>query len=175
MARLPRKRATPTPRPHRGGDGLWRDVRDWLATARSAWTAYLQSLLVTFAVLLQCGSHQWFFTDEWGYITRNLPGMGRLGLFVPHSEYWSTIPILVYRGLFAAFGLHSHLPVTAVLMSATNGSAAAPRIMCQTRGGNADVDQRLGARYGADHRHAGAHTLRGHGELLRPSARRGPA
>ncbi len=114
---LAAQHGAPTPRPHRGGDGLWRDVRDWVVTARAAWSAHLLSLLVTFAALLQYGSHQWFFTDEWEYLTRNLPGMGRLGLFVPHNEHWSTIPILVYRGLFAAFGLHSYLPYILVLIA----------------------------------------------------------
>jgi hypothetical protein len=81
-------------------------------------------------------SGQWFFTDEWEYITPNLPGMGRLGLFVPpHNEYWSTSPILVYRGLFAAFGLHSYLPVTTVRMSASTVLQRRPRIMSQLEAG----------------------------------------
>ena len=50
------------------------------------------------------------------FITRNLPGQDRLGLFVPHNEHWSTIPILVYRVLFAGFGLHSYVPYILVLV-----------------------------------------------------------
>lgn len=85
-------------------------------TARNALIAHLLTLLATLLVLLYYGSHQWFFADEWEFITRNLPGQGRLGLFVPHNEHWSTIPILVYRGLFALVGLHTYLPYVIVLI-----------------------------------------------------------
>ena len=87
-----------------------------VGATRAALIAHLLSLAGTFAVLLYYGSHQWFFTDEWEFITRNLPGPDRLGLFVPHNEHWSTIPILIYRVLFAAFGLHSYLPYILVLI-----------------------------------------------------------
>jgi hypothetical protein len=99
----------------RPADGV-RGLRHWLVTERAAVIAHLLSLLVTLAVLLYYGSHQWFFTDEWEFITRNLPGQGRLGLFVPHNEHWSTIPILIYRVLFAAVGLHSYIPYILVLI-----------------------------------------------------------
>jgi hypothetical protein len=87
-----------------------------LGTARAALIAHLLSLAGGLAVLLHYGSRQWFFTDEWEFITRNLPGPDRLGLFVPHNEHWSTIPILLYRVLFAAFGLHSYVPYILVLV-----------------------------------------------------------
>lgn len=103
--------------PDRIGDYPWRRLLSWLATARAAFVAHLLSLLATFAVLLYYGSHQWFFTDEWEFITRNLPGPARLGLFVPHNEHWSTLPILIYRMLFAAVGLHTYLPYILVLIA----------------------------------------------------------
>jgi hypothetical protein len=103
--------------PDRRGDYPWRRLRGWLGTARAAFVAHLLSLLAAFAVLLYYGSHQWFFTDEWEFITRNLPGPARLGLFVPHNEHWSTLPILIYRMLFAAVGLHTYLPYILVLIA----------------------------------------------------------
>ncbi|MGH7723575.1 MAG: hypothetical protein ACRENL_12240, partial [Candidatus Dormibacteria bacterium] len=87
-----------------------------LTTAHAAFIAHLLSLLGTLGVLVYYGRHQWFFADEWEFITRNLPGPHRLGLFVPHNEHWSTIPILIYRALFAVFGLHSYLPYILVLI-----------------------------------------------------------
>ena len=75
-----------------------------LATARSALIAHVLSLAGGFRFCSISGSHQWFFTDEWEFITRNLPGQDQLGLFAPHNEHWSTIPVLVYRVLFAVVG-----------------------------------------------------------------------
>lgn len=58
----------------------------------------------------------WFVTDEWSFLTgRSLTGAGPdLGLLAPHNEHWTTIPVLVYRGLFQVFGLRSYLPYVAV-------------------------------------------------------------
>jgi hypothetical protein len=72
--------------------------------------AHAVSLVAALAVLTYYGARQWFFTDDWEFIVRNLPGPSRLGLFAPHNEHWSTIPLLVYRALFAVFALHTYLP-----------------------------------------------------------------
>lgn len=39
-----------------------------------------------------------------------------LDLFAPHNEHWSTLPILVFRGLFSLFGVRTYLPYLAVLI-----------------------------------------------------------
>lgn len=75
------------------------------------------SLPVAFAALLWFTSNQWFVTDEWEFIHRLIPGVGRLGLFAPHNEHWSTLPLLVYKGLFAVVGVRSYLPYMAVLLA----------------------------------------------------------
>jgi hypothetical protein len=58
----------------------------------------------------------WFFTDEWAFLTgRSLTGSGAVaGLFVPHNEHWSTIPVLVYRAQFHLFGLRTYVPYVAI-------------------------------------------------------------
>ena len=54
----------------------------------------------------------WFGGDDWFIITdRGLTsGPGRQGLFEPHFEHWSTLPILAWRGLYSTFGLRTFWP-----------------------------------------------------------------
>ncbi|HEY8913975.1 hypothetical protein [Lacisediminihabitans sp.] len=46
---------------------------------------------------------QWFFFDEWAFIT-----FDGLDIFAPHVGHWSTSPILVYEALIKLFGLNSY-------------------------------------------------------------------
>jgi hypothetical protein len=75
------------------------------------------SLPVAFAGLLWYTRRQWFTEDDWEFIHRLIPGVGKLGMFVPHNEHWSTLPLLVYKALFAVVGLRSYLPYMAVLLA----------------------------------------------------------
>ncbi len=61
--------------------------------------------------------HQWFTFDEWGTLADRKAG-SLDDLLDPHNDHWSTLPILVYRGLFALFGLRTYLPyqLSAVLV-----------------------------------------------------------
>jgi hypothetical protein len=59
--------------------------------------------------------HQWFFDDEWGFLLHR--GLSARQLLTPHNQHWSTVPVLVYRALFALVGLHSYLPYLAVLFA----------------------------------------------------------
>jgi len=69
------------------------------------------SLVAAFAFLLWENRHQWFWVDDWSFIVdRGIRGRHLLGLWEPHNEHWSTIPILIYRGLFAVFGVRTYLP-----------------------------------------------------------------
>jgi len=72
--------------------------------------------VVAFLLLLYLTRAQWFFDDEWEVIANRGFAGHPLNLFFPHNEHWSTIPILIYRGLFALFGLHSYLPYMFVLL-----------------------------------------------------------
>lgn len=70
------------------------------------------SLLIAAAVLLYLGRHLWFFFDEWDVV-----GNHQVGLLQPHNEHWSTLPYLVYAGLYPFFGLHTYLPYLAVVIA----------------------------------------------------------
>ena len=57
----------------------------------------------------------WFYSDDWAFLLRRGTvtedvDPGRLGLWEPHNEHWSTGPILIYRALFAVFGLRHYTP-----------------------------------------------------------------
>jgi hypothetical protein len=75
------------------------------------------SLPVAFAGLVWYTQRQYFTKDDWEFIHRLIPGVGRLGWFAPHNEHWSTLPLLVYRTLFAIFGLRTYVPYMAVLLA----------------------------------------------------------
>lgn len=46
------------------------------------------------------GRAQWFFQDEWTFLsTRDAGSLN--GLLRPHNEHWTTIPVIVYRLLSA--------------------------------------------------------------------------
>lgn len=77
---------------------------------------HVLSLPVAAGVLLWANRGQWFSHDEWEFFENRMHGWGAV-LFEAHNEHWSTIPILIYRGLFAAFGLRTYLPYAAVLVS----------------------------------------------------------
>jgi hypothetical protein len=83
---------------------------------RSAIVTHYLSLPAAFAGLLWYTRHQYFTLDDWEFINRALPGVGRLGLFAPHNEHWSTLPLLVYKALFALVGVRSYVPYMAVLL-----------------------------------------------------------
>jgi hypothetical protein len=75
------------------------------------------SLPAAFAGLLWYTRRQYFTEDDWEFIHRLIPGAGHLGLFAPHNEHWSTLPLLVYKVLFALVGVRSYVPYMAVLLA----------------------------------------------------------
>ena len=84
--------------------------------ARAAVVAHAVSLTAAGTLLVWFNRRQWFFGDEWEFFANRLHGGGR-ALFGPHNEHWSTLPILIYRGLYAAFGLRSYLPYVVVVLA----------------------------------------------------------
>lgn len=94
----------------------------WSASARGAVArAQLPDVLLAVVVAVSTGFYLtlarslWFSADDWAFLLRRgtvseeVPGAG-LGLWEPHNEHWSTGPILIYRALFAVFGLRHSLP-----------------------------------------------------------------
>lgn len=59
------------------------------------------------------GRAWWFVFDDWDFIAWRR-GTSASDLFRPHNEHWSTVPIVIYRGLYSLVQLHSYLPYQAV-------------------------------------------------------------
>ena len=63
-------------------------------------------------------SKLWFGGDDWFILLdrRVSPGPGQLGLFEPHNEHWSTVPILVFRAFDGLFGVREYWPYVLLLV-----------------------------------------------------------
>jgi hypothetical protein len=79
---------------------------------RSAYIGFGVVIVLAGIFVVYCARRLWFGGDEWFIITdRGLTsGPGHLGLFQPHFEHWTTLPILAFRGLYWAFGLRTYWP-----------------------------------------------------------------
>lgn len=66
-------------------------------------------LAVALPILIHLGSQYWFMGDEWAFLAGGSIANPEV-LFRPLHLHWVTIPTLVYRALYSAFGLHSYLP-----------------------------------------------------------------
>ena len=109
--------------------------RGWLTAAVNAvrplaprWgpVVVLVAGLVAAGVLLVESARQlWFFGDDWDFLLNRgtVPGAD-LGLLFPHNEHWSTIPILLFRAIFAVFGLRHYLPYALPVIAAHLGVVA---------------------------------------------------
>ena len=76
---------------------------------------HILTLVGGFIVLLYCNRDQWFFGDEWDFLGhRGVSGAER-SLWEPHTEHWSTGPILIYRALYAVYGLRTYVPYVVVV------------------------------------------------------------
>ncbi|MFN2556864.1 MAG: hypothetical protein ABR592_08320 [Nitriliruptorales bacterium] len=83
---------------------------------------HVLTLVVGLAVLVVASRGHWFVIDEWVFLTdRRLDDVR--GLFVPHNEHWSTLPIVLWRALFATVGLHSYWPYQLVTLGIHLGVA----------------------------------------------------
>ncbi len=90
----------------------------WTTLERVPWGLVHGLTLVAGAgVLLVANRNQWFAGDEWNFIVNRSPHGATLGLFTPHNEHWSTIPVLVYQALLATVGLRSYLPYVSVVIA----------------------------------------------------------
>ena len=76
-------------------------VRRWLTPAH----AHYATLALAFAFICWYGRDQWFYYDEWDFLTT-----GGLDFLAPHVGHWSTVPMLVTQALVHTVGLHSYWP-----------------------------------------------------------------
>lgn len=78
-------------------------------SARAAFLTLVVALVVAVPVLLHLGRDRWFRYDDWDFLAAR-SATDLHSLFTPHNVHWSTLPILLYRGLWTAFGIRSYLP-----------------------------------------------------------------
>lgn len=77
---------------------------------------HLLTLMGGFFLLLYCNRDQWFFGDEWDFLAhRGVTGADH-SLWEPHTEHWSTVPILIYRALYSLYGVRTYVPYVVVLV-----------------------------------------------------------
>ncbi len=63
----------------------------------------------------------WFFGDEWDFLVRRgvfYPPGSRHSIWFAHNEHWSTLPILLWRGLYNVFHLSTYWPYLIPLLLA---------------------------------------------------------
>jgi len=78
--------------------------------------AVLVAALVAGGVLIyQVGRGTTFFYDEWNFILERRTG-GLDAFLRPHGGHWSTVPVAVYRVLFALVGLRHYGAYRATLI-----------------------------------------------------------
>src|SRR4051794_39941197 len=83
---------------------------------RLAAAAHALTLVGGFFVLLNANKDQWFFGDEWDFLSHRGVLHAERSIWYPHTEHWSTGPILIYRALYSRYGLRSYMPYIVVLL-----------------------------------------------------------
>ncbi len=103
----------------------------------AATAVHLVSLVGAFAFWTWLDRGLWFFGDEWDFlITRGL----RYGptnpksIWFPHNEHWSTLPVLLWRGLFNVFHLGSYWPYIVPVLLAQLGVMHLTWRLCRRAG-----------------------------------------
>lgn len=100
---------------------------------RAALGTFVVAWLAAFPILLHAGRDQWFALDEWSFLaTRELTDPSTL--FATHNEHWSTVPIVLYRLVFAVVGLNHYWPYLLMAIGAHLAAAALLRLIMRRAG-----------------------------------------
>ncbi len=78
--------------------------------SRSVLAAHAVVLAAAVAFWAWVDRHLWFYGDEWDFIARRGVFHAPLSIWFPHNEHWSTLPILLWRGIFSVVHLSSYWP-----------------------------------------------------------------
>jgi hypothetical protein len=82
---------------------------------QSDW-AFVALAALAFVVALAAGHGLTFYWDEWAFISSG--DDWSLNAFLrPHNEHWSTGALLIFKPLFAIFGLRSYVPYQIALVA----------------------------------------------------------
>jgi hypothetical protein len=91
-------------------------------TERSALSFFAVGEIVALIFYVTVSRPMWFFQDEWDFLAgRTAFNLG--DLFRAHNEHWVTLPVLVYRVLWFAFGLRTYRPYQLVVILLHLGTA----------------------------------------------------
>ena len=102
-------------------------------SARLALWTFLGLQPVAMALYLALGHRQWFFFDEWDFLSARTAG-SLDDLFRSHFGHWCTIPILAYRFLWAIFGLRTYWPYLALAIATHLAVAGLLRVVMRRAG-----------------------------------------
>jgi hypothetical protein len=118
------------------GDPAARATTGREVTRRSARAAVLTFASIEAGALvlwLHMGRNRWFYNDSWDFLAaRRLGDVG--DLFRPHNKHWSTLPIVVYRLLWWAFGVRTYVPYLLLVIVLHLTVAALLRVVMRRAG-----------------------------------------
>ena len=104
---------------------------------RLAETVHWATLVAAVAFWAWLDRDLWFFGDEWDFLVRRglaYPPASDRSIWYPHNEHWSTLPILLWRGLYSVFHLGSYWPYLVPLFLAQAGVMHLAWRMCRRNG-----------------------------------------
>lgn len=98
-----------------------RDQGTVAAGAPGKWPAalHVSTLAGSLAFWAWTDRKLWFFGDEWDFLVRrglSFPPGSHRSIWSPHNEHWSTLPVLLWRGLYSIFHLSSYWPYLVPLL-----------------------------------------------------------
>jgi len=106
-----------------GGTREARTIRRPAWRARVAIGTFVGVEIYAFAYWWHVGRFQWFYADEWDYLsTRTAWNFN--DMFRPHHGHWTTLPIMQYRLLYQLFGLNHFDPYRFVVLALYLAAAA---------------------------------------------------
>ena len=104
-----------------------------MRSRRIALIAFIVVLLYAAVLYVRLGRRYWFLMDEWSFLVSRDGGSAR-GLFEPHSEHWSTVPVISYRALWHVFGLHTYRPYQGLVIGLHLTTAVLLRVIVRRLG-----------------------------------------
>jgi hypothetical protein len=93
------------------------------------------AILVSTLLILYLGRGQTLVVDQWGYLY-GFHSWSPQTLLTPHNGHLIVLPLLVYKTLFAVFGIESHLPFQLVTLALSATVASLLFVLIRDRVGD---------------------------------------